>query len=261
MTTDLVVGYTSGSQVARLVTEAWGERNLFCAACDSPTILPTPPNTKAVDFVCPECSAGYQLKAGRQLNARRVPDGAYSAMMAAVQGDSVPKLLILQYTSGWAVQNLTLIPSFAFTASAIEKRKPLGPMARRAGWTGCNILLSAIPESAKLRIVDTGAITAISDVRGSYRDLQPLAAIAPAMRGWTLDVLGIVQSFKEKAFDLADVYAFDHRLSVLHPGNRNVRPKIRQQLQVLRDIGFISFLGGGKYLLTNHDDYGRCRVR
>jgi hypothetical protein len=26
-----------------------------------------------------------------------------------------------------------------------------------------------------------------------------------------------------------------------------VRPKIRQQLQVLRDMGFLEFLGGGRY--------------
>ncbi len=31
----------------------------------------------------------------------------------------------------------------------------------------------------------------------------------------------------------------------LHPENRYVRPKIRQQLQILRDLGFVEFLGRG----------------
>ncbi len=28
---------------------------------------------------------------------------------------------------------------------------------------------------------------------------------------------------------------------------RAIRPKIRQQLQILRDLGFVKFLGGGRY--------------
>jgi hypothetical protein len=39
------------------------------------------------------------------------------------------------------VENVILIPRFAFPLSAIEKRKPLAETARRAGWVGCNILL------------------------------------------------------------------------------------------------------------------------
>ena len=33
----------------------------------------------------------------------------------------------------------------------------------------------------------------------------------------------------------------------LHPDNRHVRDKIRQQLQVLHDLGFVEFLGRGRY--------------
>ena len=38
-------------------------------------------------------------------------------------------------------------------------------------------------------------------------------------------------------FTLNDLYAFEARLSALHPANRHVRAKIRQQLQVLRAPG------------------------
>jgi type II restriction enzyme len=168
-------------------------------------------------------------------------------MMDAIHGDSVPNLLVLQYTPTWAVRNLLLVPSFVLNASAIERRKPLSATARRAGWTGCNSLLSALPETSKLLIVNDGTITSLDSVRAAYQRLQPLATIAPTMRGWTLDVLRIVQSLCLKTFTLADVYAFEQRLSILHPGNRNIRAKIRQQLQVLRDLGLISFLGSGNY--------------
>jgi type II restriction enzyme len=51
-------------------------------------------------------------------------------------------------------------------------------------------------------------------------------------------------------FSLADFHAFERDLPRLHPGNRHVRDKIRQQLQILRDMHFVEFLGGGFYRLT-----------
>src|SRR5688572_30436415 len=133
MESEVALGFKSASQMARCVTECWGAENLYCAACDADSISRAPANTKAIDFRCPRCTAVYQLKAGRQWNERRVPDAAYGAMMAAIRSDNVPNLLILQYSQQWRVQNLMLIPSFLFNASAIQKRKPLTATARRAG--------------------------------------------------------------------------------------------------------------------------------
>jgi type II restriction enzyme len=48
-------------------------------------------------------------------------------------------------------------------------------------------------------------------------------------------------------FSLRDVYAFAAHLEKLHPDNRHGRDKIRQQLQVLRDLGFVEFLDRGHY--------------
>jgi type II restriction enzyme len=250
MAQDAAIGYKSGCQITRRVTEAWGENNLYCAACFATSVCRAPANTKAIDFHCNECGAPYQLKAGRRWNERKVPDAGYAAMMAAIRSDYVPNLLVLHYTDAWDVKNLILIPSFVFSASAIEKRKPLASTARRAGWVGCNILLAAMPDSGKIRIVCDGAIANPDSVRATYRQLKPLAEVPPEMRGWTLDVLRIVQGLSRREFTLDDVYAFAHRLQVLHPKNRHVRPKIRQQLQVLRDFGLLTFEGGGRYRLN-----------
>jgi len=244
------IGYKSGCQITRRISEQWAAENLYCVACNSNSISPSPANTKAIDFHCPHCEAVYQLKAGRQWSERRVPDAGHAAMMAAIQSDRVPNLLVLQYTDQWQVQNLLLIPSFLFSASAIEKLKPLAMTARRAGWVGCNILLSAMSDRGKIRIVNSGVTTAPQTVRSEYRRLRPLTKIAPKMRGWTLDVLRVVQSLNKLEFGIADVYAYEQRLQSLHPDNRNVRPKIRQQLQVLRDLGMLKFLARGRYRLS-----------
>jgi type II restriction enzyme len=161
-----------------------------------------------------------------------------------------PNLYALHYhLSGWAVANVILIPSFAFPLSAIEKRKPLSPTADRAGWVGCNILLHAIPPDARIKIISDGKSVAPAAVRAQYGRILPLAKLDAKQRGWTLDVLNVVRSLGKPEFDLAEVYKSEEKLAKLHPANRHVRDKIRQQLQVLRDLGILEFLGRGDYRL------------
>lgn len=246
----LAAGYKSLSQVARRVTENWGLHNLYCPACDSNSLTQSPNNMPAIDFVCPRCQQSFQLKSRATWSERKVLDAGYEAMMTAVQSDAAPNLLVMQYSPTWQVSNLLLVPHFFFTPSAIEKRNPLGPNARRAGYVGCNILLSAIAPEGKLRIVSKGAMTDAVTVRQQYQQVRPLSQLNIESRGWTLDVLNAVSSFGQKPFELAEVYGFEAHLAALHPDNYHVRDKIRQQLQVLRDLGLIRFLGRGKYVLV-----------
>jgi len=82
---------------------------------------------------------------------------------------------------------------------------------------------------------------------GQFQRLRPLQKVPVEARGWTLDVLNIVRKLGKREFNLRDVYAFAEELGQLHPRNRHVEPKIRQQLQVLRDGGVLLFLGRGRY--------------
>jgi type II restriction enzyme len=59
-----------------------------------------------------------------------------------------------------------------------------------------------------------------------------------------------VRGIGRNEFTLAEVYAQEAALARLHPQNLHVRDKIRQQLQCLRDLGFVEFLGGGSYRTT-----------
>jgi type II restriction enzyme len=171
-------------------------------------------------------------------------------MVRAIRENRTPNLFALEYAlSDWAVVNLILIPSFAFPLSAVEKRKPLAAHARRAGWVGCNILLDAIPADARIPIVRAGNFISPSVVREQYLRVLPFEKLTPEKRGWTLDVLNVLRKLGKTEFALGNVYAAEHGLARLHPANRHVRDKIRQQLQVLRDLGFVQFLGAGEYRL------------
>ncbi len=246
MAGELAAAYRSGSQRARVVTEAWGEENLYCPNCSSPELTRLRNNTKANDFSCPSCGFWYQLKGQQSRIGNSINDGAYAAMLDAIRNDATPSFFFMQYDlETWSVKNLLLVPSFAFPPSAIIKRKPLAVTARRAGWVGCNIALHRIPAEARIGVVMESRAVPENEVRAQYRYVKPLGEIDAKQRGWTLDVLSAVRRLGKTQFTTSDAYSFRRELEELHPDNRHVKDKIRQQLQVLRDTGFLSHVERG----------------
>ncbi len=123
-------------------------------------------------------------------------------MMRAIRADRTPNLLLLQYSNTCMVQNLLLVPRMFFTESAIEKRKPHGPNARRAGWIGCNILLGGIPPDGKIPMISAGVPVRKRRVREEFSRVKQLAQLPPSLRGWTLDVLRAVRQLGKSEFTL-----------------------------------------------------------
>jgi type II restriction enzyme len=67
--------------------------------------------------------------------------------------------------------------------------------------------------------------------------------------GWTFDVLIAVRSLNKLEFTNEDAYTLAQHLKKLHPRNKHVNDKIRQQLQVLRDLGFLFHIREGVWRL------------
>lgn len=266
MVADLAAAYKSASQRARVVTELWGEHNLYCPNCSSANLNRERHNTKAIDFRCPTCDFKYQLKGQQTRIGNSITDGAYEAMMAAIRNDETPNFYFMHYDlATWSIRNLLLVPHFAFPPSAIIKRPPLSPTARRAGWIGCNIALNRIPPDARIPIVTTSASPRLSgekksrelvqfvsspeEVREKFRKVKPLKDLPIEKRGWTLDVLNIVRRLGKTEFTNQDVYLYERELEQLHPNNRHIREKIRQQLQSLAHAGFLIHAARNDYRL------------
>ena len=74
-----------------------------------------------------------------------------------------------------------------------------------------------------------------------------VTTIANTLSGWRLDTFNVVSKIPANIFKLEQIYDHKHHLQDLHPENRNIEAKIRQQLQELRDLGLIEFMGGGVY--------------
>ena len=241
--------YKSSSQIARVVTESWLAENMYCPVCGANLLHQYTPNKPVADFFCKLCLSDFELKSyksDRMELKKKIPDGAYNSMIERITSLHNPHLFVMTYAN-MKVNNLILIPNFFFVPEVIEQRPPLKDTARRAGWIGCNIEIGNIPNVGKIVLVRGGEERSKSEVVEEYQDLLSLRTSSIKKRGWLFDIIQCIERIKVKDFSLEDIYAFSDELKKKHPENNFVKDKIRQQLQVLRDKGFIEFMSRGKY--------------
>ena len=225
--------YSSSSQKARVITEDWAAKNLFCVACSSSSISAEPDNTQVKDFTCPECESTYQLKATGRRFGRTVSNSAYYSKIDAIEAGRVPNYAFLQFSSSdWRITDLFVVPGHFFTRSVIKQRNPLSSSARRSGWIGSNILLGEIPPDGRINIVSASTPRPVESVREHWRRFEFLRSDSRASGGWGVDILACVRTLaaetRSPEFTLRQFYArFTETLSTQHPENRHIAPKIR----------------------------------
>lgn len=246
--TSLMEDYKGHSQIARVLTEDWLARNMYCPVCGEVSLRRIKSNAPVKDCVCDSCKAQYELKSKNSKSVKysgKVNDGDYQKMISRITSLDNPSFFFLHYNS-YEVNNLIIVPKCFFVPEVIEKRKPLPPTARRAGWIGCNILLRDIPDFAKIPIIKNGVSLDPKNVCREYNRIYSLQTNTIESRGWLFDVLNCVERL-DATFTLKQMYEFVNELKVKHPDNNNVEAKIRQQLQFLRDKGFLEFTSRGNY--------------
>lgn len=240
--------YTNLSQRMRVISETWACENAYCPCCGAPSLRKFGNNKPVADFFCAFCDENFELKSKKErAGLGRIPDGAYETAIKRIESAKNPNLFVIEYDAAETVVNFIVTPKFFFTPAVVRKRRPLGPTARRAGWIGSDILFSEIPEQGKIDIVRDSRVVDRADVLAAFERSRRLQINDLEKRGWTFDVLNCVNAIDADVFRLTDVYTFVDRLQAAHPNNRNVEAKIRQQLQILRDKGFLEFLERGVY--------------
>lgn len=246
----VIVGYASGAQKARRLTETWVKQNAYCPSCGNDRLTAFANNNPARDFFCSQCLQEFELKGSKTGFQTRIVDGAYATMLRRIQANNNPNLFLLNYSLGdSSVVDFIVIPRHFLVPTIIEERRPLGPLARRAGWIGCNILLKSVPQSGKIFLIKNSETVAKRLVLRTWQQTSFLARSKVDSRGWTIEVLRIIDELPHE-FALAEIYAYENELKKQFPANNFIRDKIRQQLQILRDRGLISFLGHGRYRKT-----------
>jgi type II restriction enzyme len=241
--------YKSAPQQIRFLSERWVDAHVYCPNCGRPKIERYKNNTPVADFMCPDCKEDFELKSTRGAFGRRIVDGAYRTMMERLKSSRNPNLFLLCYDRpGYDVYSFLVIPKHFFVPDLIEKRKPLSDSARRAGWIGCNILLGEIPQVGRIPYVRNQQVVSKDEVLGTWDRTRFLKEEREVeARGWLLDIIRCIENLGARDFSLEDIYEYETVLSRKHPANAHIKAKIRQQLQILRDKGYLEFLGRGHY--------------
>jgi len=111
-----------------------------------------------------------------------------------------------------------------------------------------NIIKNAPPKvPIKIDEIDLGK-KHIEEIQPNDIYTGGIESIEKGLFGWKLDTFQVINKIDKNPFSLKDVYKYKHELQEIHSENLHVEDKIRQQLQYLRDIEIIEFLGNGKYL-------------
>jgi type II restriction enzyme len=188
------------------------------------------------------------LKAQRGKLGRVWRDSAYDPWRESFENDTTPNLALMQYNiKDLSVINLTVIPAFFIRPSCIMPWK----LSTRPNYMMCSILLHSVGSDAHIKIITDGVEVDQREVHERYRSFAWMRHLPHKKRGWTADVLRCIRELNKPSFTLKEVYASSQKeLERLHPDNKNIRAKIRQQLQVLRDHGFLTFEGKGQYKLV-----------
>lgn len=65
---------------------------------------------------------------------------------------------------------------------------------------------------------------------------------------WKMLLIRVIEEINSVEFTLSEVYQFEGAFKKQYPNNNTIRNSIRRNLQELRDMGLIKFLGSGRYL-------------
>lgn len=200
-------GYKSSAQKARVLTESWMADNMYCPHCGNEKIEHFSNNAPVADFFCPSCGCQYELKSKSGAFTHKLSDGAYDTMIKKITSNENPDFFLLSYSKKeYIVQNLAFVPKHFFVPQIIEKRNPLKPTARRAGWTGCNIIIEGIPKQGIISIIDKGKIISPKKVISQVKKSMLLETSNIDARGWIFDILNCVNSISTKEFTLKEVF-------------------------------------------------------
>lgn len=83
----LAEGYSSNSQIARVLTEDWVKENSYCPCCGENPLNEFANNRPVADFYCKKCHEEFELKSKKGKFSSTINDGAYSTMIERINSN------------------------------------------------------------------------------------------------------------------------------------------------------------------------------
>jgi len=110
--------------------------------------------------------------------------------------------------------------------------------------TLANNIITKIPKTKPIILPDIDTLNSDYD-----NDIYTggIDTIESSLTGWKLEIFRCLLEVETNVFTLDRIYQNESSFVEKFPKNQNIKAKIRQTLQYLRDFGLVEFLGKGKY--------------
>lgn len=236
------------TQAIKMLSEFWTANNIFCPICWSALIqhkIDKPVN----DLFCRDCKADFELKSSKGNLGKTIPWWAYEIMIKEMI-DNPMHLFVLKYSEDYTIKNFLVVPKYFFIPEIIQKRNTSKVKQKNWKirlWTWWNILFDKIPEGWKIHYIENWKYKTRTEILNEWEKIKFLEKEKSTSKGWIFDIMIYIEKLNKKEFTLDEIYSFEHELKLKHPENNNIKPKIRQQLQFLRDKWYLEFLEKGNY--------------
>lgn len=124
-------------------------------------LTPLPMNFQCADLICKFCGFLAQVKSTRLVEGRlpaRIMGAAWGPQRDQIIAGIFHALFIVGFTPAKRLVSIDYVPSHVLQSvpQVFEPRAPLSPRAQRAGWTGFNYNLTAIPPVGIRRVYPPG---------------------------------------------------------------------------------------------------------
>ena len=151
--------------------------------------------------------------------------------------------LLNNYEYGIYSSDISLVSKAVSDFNTIVTNEKTGTVGQKHIETVRQIL-TKIPKTAPIQLPKYG----IETPEEIYDVIEvPGNSIASTLTGWKSDVFNCINTLPNQEFTLSELNRFQDLLQAKHPSNQHIPDKIRQQLQQLRDLGLVEFLGNGRY--------------
>jgi len=151
--------------------------------------------------------------------------------------------LITNFEYGVLIEEINLVRKIVDDFINLSSQEKTG-MINREIVNEARKILSKIPKIASPKFPEL--VIETPEFSGDTL-LDSVEAIQSSLKSWKLDIFNCLNVLPNQVIKLSEIYVFEDKLQRMHPENQNIRAKIRQQLQYLRDLGLLEFMSDGQY--------------
>lgn len=151
--------------------------------------------------------------------------------------------MLKNFEYGIYLEEKSIVKTIVDDFNSLSKNEKTG-VVKKSDLEIVKKILSKIPKSVSPKLPSFEIETPEENFDVIETSVEPILS---SLAGWKLEVFKCANSIPKQIFSLNNINKFENQLKKIYPTNQHITDKIRQQLQYLRDLGLLEFLGSGKY--------------